>query len=404
MRQICDRALCVRGYLLRRLFSPSQRDGRARGFELSNRQSPIALFYAGTLTVSDATPRFTLGKTKKMKLSDRTLEGLGKMVVGDARHFPYRTGTAVTKLFKRCGLHFIHDGSTRATWAEHRLAELNLGTAQSVDLPSDDICRVITELFDPDDYDDHNSHRADSQGIVSMEEYAAIEDALPALNKLISRHGIVAYLDESGRCHLRSTGTGISTATLTQPMRPLSQEETAQRQKLAVFLNTANEDDFIEKVLVPLFQRLGFRRVSPTGHKDKSLEFGKDLWMKYQLPTSHWIYFCAQVKKDKIDSNNASGLKNVSNVLSQARMAVDHPIFDPELGRKVLLDHLFLISAGEITKSARTWLIEHLDTSQRRHIIFMDREEFLAQAARILLDLSVDEPRERGIDQTNVSF
>ena len=99
----------------------------------------------------------------------------------------------------------IHDGSTRATWAEHRLAELNLGTAQSVDLPSDDICRVITELFDPDDYDDHNSHRADSQGIVSMEEYAAIEDALPALNKLISRHGIVAYLDESGRCHLRST-------------------------------------------------------------------------------------------------------------------------------------------------------------------------------------------------------
>jgi hypothetical protein len=61
-------------------------------------------------------------------------------------------------------------------------------------------------------------------------------------------------------------------------------------------LETASEDEFTEKVLVPLFQRLGFHRVSPTGHAEKALEFGKDLWMKYQLPTSHWIYFCADKK------------------------------------------------------------------------------------------------------------
>lgn len=114
--------------------------------------------------------------------------------------------------------------------------------------------------------------------------------------------------------------------------------------------------------------------------------------MKYQLPTSHYLYFCAQVKKDKIDSNNASGAKNVSNVLTQARIAIDHPIFDPESGRKVLLDHILIISAAEITKAARTWLVEQLDTSQRRHIIFMDRDEFLDQSARILLDLRIDEP------------
>jgi hypothetical protein len=28
----------------------------------------------------------------------------------------------------------------------------------------------------------------------------------------------------------------------------------------------------------------------------------------------------------------------------------------------VLLDHIFIISAGEITRGARTWLIENLDT------------------------------------------
>jgi hypothetical protein len=73
-------------------------------------------------------------------------------------------------------------------------------------------------------------------------------------------------------------------------------------------------------------------------------------------------------------------------------MAIDHPIFDPEANRKVLLDHLFLISAGEITKAARTWLIEQLDAGQRRHIIFMDRDELLDQSARILLDLHIEKP------------
>jgi len=32
------------------------------------------------------------------------------------------------------------------------------------------------------------------------------------------------------------------------------------------------------------------------------LEFGKDLWMKHQLPTGHRLYFCAQVKRAKIDA------------------------------------------------------------------------------------------------------
>ena len=34
---------------------------------------------------------------------------------------------------------------------------------------------------------------------------------------------------------------------------------------------------FTEKLLVPLFQRLGFHPVTPAGHKEKTLEFGKDL-------------------------------------------------------------------------------------------------------------------------------
>jgi hypothetical protein len=326
-----------------------------------------------------------------MKLSDRALEVLAKMVVGDAKHFPYRSSSYITKFFARCGLPFVHDGSTRAFWAHERLAELNLGAAQSADLPSDDLCRVISELFELDDFERYNEKRSNS-GETNPEAFADIDSALADFNKAFQRHGLTAYFDASGRCYLRSTGTGITTATFSQQSRPLSSQEIQQRQKLARFLDRASEDEIIELVLVPLFQRLGFRRVSPTGHKDKSLEFGKDLWMKYQLPTSHYLYFCAQVKKDKIDSNNASGAKNVSSILNQARMAMDHPIFDPESNRNVLLDHLFIVSAAEITKAARTWLVGQLDAGQRRHIIFMDRDEFLDQSARILLDLRLDDP------------
>jgi hypothetical protein len=96
------------------------------------------------------------------------------------------------------------------------------------------------------------------------------------------------------------------------------------------------------------------------------LEFGKDLWMKYQLPTSHWLYFCVQVKRDKIDSTGSSGGKNVGTILNQARMAIDHPIFAPEANRKVLLDHIYIISANEITR-ARTWIVENLDAGHDFH-------------------------------------
>ena len=99
--------------------------------------------------------------------------------------------------------------------------------------------------------------------------------------------------------------------------------------------------------------------------------------MKYQLPTSHFIYFGAQIKKEKIDAAGRDLSSNISGILAQVRMALDHPIFDPETNRKHLLDHVFIISASMITKQAKALLIEHLDVSARRHIIFMDREELL---------------------------
>jgi hypothetical protein len=325
-----------------------------------------------------------------VKLSERTLEEMGKMIVGDDKYFPRRSSYYITKFFARCGLPFVHGNETRAKWAAERLAELNLGECSSPDLPSNDLCRVVYELFDPFDFERENE-KIDSGGVyVDPDAYADVPKALERFNRVVQRDGLKAYIDESGRCYVRSTGTGASSAIFAQQNRRLSAEEIAQRQNVAKFLDEASEDDVIEKVLVPLFRGLGFRRVNPSGHKDKQLEFGKDLWMKYQLPTGHWLYFCAQVKIEKIDSSASSGSKNVATILNQARMAIDNPIFDPEANRTFLLDHIFIISTREITKAAKLWLGTELDKSMRRHIIFMDREEFLDHSAKILIDLQFD--------------
>jgi hypothetical protein len=53
----------------------------------------------------------------------------------------------------------------------------------------------------------------------------------------------------------------------------------------------------IEEILLPLFRQLGFHRITAAGHQDKALEYGKDIWMRYTLPTQHYLYFGLQVKK-----------------------------------------------------------------------------------------------------------
>jgi len=63
----------------------------------------------------------------------------------------------------------------------------------------------------------------------------------------------------------------------------------------------------------------------------------------------------------------------------------------------VAISHLFIISAGEITKAAKHWLAEQLDASQRRQIIFMGRDELLDHAARITFDLEIEESSEQAV-------
>jgi hypothetical protein len=148
---------------------------------------------------------------------------------------------------------------------------------------------------------------------------------------------------------------------------------------LSHFLDSCSEDNLTEKVLLPLFRQLGFQRISAAGHKDKALEYGKDVWMRLVLLTQHVLYFGLQAKKGKLDAagNTQGRNSNIAEMHNQLLMMLGHEIFDPETSRKVLVDHAFIVAGGEITKQAKNWLGGKLDASKRSQILFMDREDIL---------------------------
>ncbi len=202
--------------------------------------------------------------------------------------------------------------------------------------------------------------------------------ALEALNKPLEREGFEAFYGEDNSLYVRHIGTKtISIAN--NPHRPYTPNERKRRGQLSTYLDTCSEDELIEHILLPLFRQLGYHRITSAGHKDKALEYGKDVWMRFILPTQHVLYFGLQAKKGKLDASGVSrgSNANIAEIHNQALMMLGHEIFDPETSKRVLVDHAFIIAGGDITKQARNWLGGKLDASKRSQILFMDREDIL---------------------------
>jgi len=231
-------------------------------------------------------------------------------------------------------------------------------------MPPDAMLRVIRLLMDSED---------------AFNEKPPRLNALKALNGAIKREGFEAFFGDDDQCYLRHCGTGAVGNESASPHRPLSTAEIEKKNQLILYLDQCSEDDLIEHVLLPLFRQLGFARITSAGHKDKALEYGKDIWMKLTLPTQHVIYFGIQVKKGKLDSSGITkaGQANVAEIHNQVLMMLGHEIFDSELNRRVLVDHAFIVAGGEITKAARNWIGGKLDQSKRSQILFMDREDIV---------------------------
>lgn len=300
-----------------------------------------------------------------MKWKQRNLRELANQICGDRDllFFKYRSSTYLTEFFQDCGLDYVHDGSTRSIWVQQRLEDVLSMPVAGPNQPPLAFVSIIRSLLDRGDAQHDDSTRS---------------NALAAVNAVLSREGWQAFYDEDGIAQLRHVATNV-VATAMNPHRPLTPRESERRMRLSEFLDGCSEDELIERVLLPLFRQLGFHRITAAGHKDKALEYGKDIWMKFTLPTAHVLYFGLQVKIGKLDSAGLSktGSRNIGEIHNQVNMMLGHEIFDPELNRRVLVDHAFIVSAGEITKQAKNWLGERLDSVKRSQIMFMDKSDIL---------------------------
>ncbi|WP_448093674.1 hypothetical protein [Pseudomonas lini] len=303
-----------------------------------------------------------------MKWKNRNLRELAHLVCGDptpdgVSYFRYRSSSYLTEFFEDCDLDFVHDGSTRWSWVADRLVEVLDQPQASATVPPDAFIRIIRALLDNADAQPGDPTRA---------------KALSKLNTVLAREGWEAFYDEATTGHLRHIATN-TVAQIANPHRPLTSAELVRKEQLTTYLDSCSEDELIEEVLLPLFRQLGFHRITAAGHKDKALEYGKDIWMKYTLPTLHVLYFGIQVKKGKLDSAGVgkAGSANISEIHNQVNMMLGHEIFDSEVSRRVLVDHAFIVAGGEITKQARNWIGNKLDAAKRSQIMFMDRDDLL---------------------------
>ena len=301
-----------------------------------------------------------------MKLRRRTINEIADMICGNLEepqnYFAYRSSSYLTEFFEDCGFEYVHNGSTRKWWVASVLEELLSSPSHHPHLLPDSFIVVIRSLMDRADATNEDENRA---------------EALKLLNSSLARDGFAAYFDDTGVCQVRNLETRATSTVIHSPQRAWTKEQLETRELVAKFLESSSEDAITEEILLPLFRQLGFQRITAAGHKDRTLEYGNDVWMKYRLPTQHDLYFGIQVKKGKIDSSGRSNQSNIAGLLSQIQMLLGHLVFDPEINKRRLVDHAIIICGGEITKQARNWLGERLHASQRSQILFMERNDIL---------------------------
>jgi hypothetical protein len=301
-----------------------------------------------------------------MEFKRRTIMQLADMICGNPfdkpTPFRYRSTSRLTEFFGDCDTEYVHRGETRNAWVADALREILNEPHPDAKTPPPTFARVIRVLMDQED--------------AQPEDTEARSKALSQLNIALGREGFEAFYAEDRQCYLRHVATNTIAMPSPNPHRPFSAAEREKREQMTAYLDKASEDEIIADVLLPLFRQLGFHRVTAAGHKDKALEYGKDVWMKYTLPTTHVLYFGIQAKKGKLDAAGVSPA-NVAEILNQVTMMLGHEIFDPEIGKRALVDHAFIVAGGQITKAARNWLGNKLDASKRSQILFMDRDDIL---------------------------
>jgi hypothetical protein len=197
-------------------------------------------------------------------------------------YFLYRSSMHLTEFFQDLDTDWRHDGtpgingwptSSRTCWPNHTPAP-SIRRRSSAESSSTSWTPPTRSTKDP-----------------------SVATPSPWLTAILTKEGFEAFYGDDRHCYLRDVRTRTIGALQANPHRPLTVHERQRRKDLEGYLDRCSEDELIEEVLLPLLRQLGFHRITAAGHKDKALEYGKDVWMRYTLPTQHYLYFGVQAKK-----------------------------------------------------------------------------------------------------------
>lgn len=147
------------------------------------------------------------------------------------------------------------------------------------------------------------------------------------------------------------------------------EEDPSVERRLRERLSALSEDQFIEHVLLPLLDKMGFQRVRKVSFHGRN-EFGSDILpFRYVTPLGTLEYYAVQAKAVPIHGTSArSG--NAGELLSQTTQAFSVAFFDDLDNERKRIDKFIIATNQEITPDARH-VIES-GTEGERRIVFVD--------------------------------
>ena len=152
--------------------------------------------------------------------------------------------------------------------------------------------------------------------------------------------------------------------------------ERLQKEEIFSFFEIASEEDFTQFFFAPLIKAMGFENVKIKGHKIRTLEYGQDVkFMRFRLPTGHFLIFVAQVKKGDIKSSSKEPNKEIERILTEIRPAFKKKVFDDEISKHFKPNHVFLVASGIINEFAKNYLYEQLEDEYKGQLLLLERDK-----------------------------
>jgi hypothetical protein len=131
-----------------------------------------------------------------------------------------------------------------------------------------------------------------------------------------------------------------------------------------------DEDDFVQRFLVPLFRRLGFEIVANYHGKR---EFGKDILVGEVDRFSHVRFHGIQAKFEA-----SIGKEAVHELIRQCDEAFVKPFIHPQTGHVQRISSFYAVTAGSISDEARDLFFESLQPKHADNVRLLDGKTLLA--------------------------